>query len=149
MTGGVDAQREAVGWDGYDAAPAHYPKDFVAHQFDPTALITTLDDASASAQSLLSTSAVTLSGSAFRAGSDTGPWDQLALAPLTCLLYAASGHGTGLGIDWTLEACENVDNPANGRGYQISTAPGWAQTAAWTQDASARCWKWSPSNETR
>jgi type IV secretion system protein VirD4 len=112
----------------------YYPKDFVAHRFDPTALIRTLDDASATAQSMLSTSAVALSGTAFRTGADSGPWDQLALAPLTCLLYAASGQGTGLGMDWTLEAAENVENVADDRAYQISTAPGWAQAAAWTQD---------------
>jgi TraM recognition site of TraD and TraG len=111
----------------------HYPTDFVAHRFDPTELIATLDDASATAQSLLSTSAVALSGSAFRTGGDTGPWDQLALAPLTCLLYAASPKATGMGMDWTLEASENVDNsPDDAR--QISTAPGWAQAAAWSQD---------------
>ena len=112
----------------------YYPKDFVAHRFDPTQLITTLDDASATAQSLLSTSAVALSGTAFRTGGDTGPWDQLALAPLTCLLYAASPQATGLGMEWTLEASENVDSPAGAGGYQISTAPGWAQAAAWSQD---------------
>src|ERR1700761_4669247 len=67
-----------------------YPDDFIAHRFGPTALITTLDDASITAQSMLSTSAVALSGTAFRTGGDSGPWDQLALAPLTCLLYAGS-----------------------------------------------------------
>ena len=112
----------------------YYPKDFVAHRFDPTALITSLDEASATAQSLLSTSAVALSGTAFRTGADTGPWDQLALAPLTGLLYAASPQATGLGMDWTLEAAENVEKPATRGAYQISTTPGWADAAAWSRD---------------
>jgi type IV secretion system protein VirD4 len=111
-----------------------YPSDFVAYRFDPTALIASLDDAKATAQSLLSTSAVALSGSAFRSGTDPGPWDQLAFAPLTCLLFAASAAATGLGMEWTLEASENLDAPPlNGR-YQTTFDPGWAAAAAWTGD---------------
>ena len=104
----------------------YYPDDFVAHRFDPTELITTLDDASVTAQSMLSTSAVALSGTAFRTGADTGPWDQLALAPLTCLLYGGSPQASALGMEWTLEAAENVDRGATGAG--------WAEAAAWSQD---------------
>ena len=111
-----------------------YPNDFVSYRFDPTALITSLNDAKATAQSLLSTSAVSLSGSAFRSGSDPGPWDQLAFAPLTCLLFAASPAGTGLGMDWTLEASENTENPLTRGPYQTSFDPGWAPAAAWTND---------------
>jgi type IV secretion system protein VirD4 len=111
-----------------------YPNDFVAYRFDPTALISGLDDAKATAQSLLSTSAVALSGSAFRSNADTGPWDQLAFAPLTCLLFAASHAATGLGMDWTLEASENLDAPLHAGGYQTSFDPGWAAAAAWTGD---------------
>ncbi len=111
-----------------------YPTDLVAYRFDPSALITSLDDAKATAQSLLSTSVVALSGSAFRSGTDPGPWDQLAFAPLTCLLFAASPAATGLGMDWTLEASENLDvPPLNGR-YQTTFDPGWAAAAAWTGD---------------
>ncbi|GAC1399515.1 MAG: hypothetical protein NVSMB60_11820 [Mycobacterium sp.] len=110
----------------------YYPEDFVAHRFDPTELIATLDDASATAQSLLSTSAVALSGTAFRTGGDTGPWDQLALAPLTCLLYGGSPQATGMGMQWTLEAAENVDRPTPGAEYEAG--PGWAEAAAWSQD---------------
>jgi TraM recognition site of TraD and TraG len=114
-------------------APA-YPNDFVAYRFDPTALITSLDDAKATAQSLLSTSAVALSGGAFRGNTDPGPWDQLAFAPLTCLLFAASPQATGLGMEWTLEASENLDAAsAHGR-YQTTFDPGWAAAAAWTED---------------
>ena len=53
------------------------------------------------AETLLSPSSVALSGSAFRSGGDRGPWDQLSFAPLTCLLFAASRAGTGMGIDLT------------------------------------------------
>ena len=74
-------------------------------------LISSFDDAKATAQSLLSTSAVALSGTTFRSGADPGPWDQLAMAPLTCLLYGASPGATGLGMDWALEAAENVAKP--------------------------------------
>lgn len=111
-----------------------YPQDFVPYRFDPTALITSLDDAKATAQSLLSTSAVALSGSAFRNGADPGPWDQLAFAPLTSLLFAASPRATGQGMNWTLEASENVEKPAQKGAYQTSYDPGWAAAAAWTED---------------
>jgi hypothetical protein len=111
-----------------------YPADFVACRFDPTALISSLDEAKATAQSLLSTSAVALSGSTSRSGADPGPWDQLAFAPLTCLLFAASPAATGLGMDWTLEASENLDAPLRGGPYQTSFDPGWAAAAAWTGD---------------
>ena len=114
------------------AAP-FYPRDFQPYRFDPTALITNFDDAKATAQSLLSTSAVALSGQSFRVGADPGPWDQLALAPLTCLLYAGSPAATGLGMDWTLAAAENVEPPKSGA-YAMSTTPGWASAAAWSGD---------------
>lgn len=115
------------------AAP-FYPGDCVPHRFDPTALIATLPDAMAAAETLLSTSAVALSGTAFRAGSDPGPWDQLAFAPLTCLLYAASPAGTGQGMEWTLKASENVTSPGLGPGRQLGAEPSWAAAAAWTAD---------------
>jgi type IV secretion system protein VirD4 len=111
-----------------------YPQDFVPYRFDPTALITSLDEAKATAQSLLSTSAVALSGSAFRSGADPGPWDQLAIAPLVSLLYAASPRATGQGMNWALEASENVEKPAQKGAYQTSYDPGWAAAAAWTED---------------
>ena len=113
----------------------YYPKDFTPRRFDPTALITSLADAMALAETLLSTSSVALSGTAFRSGSDPGPWDQLAFAPLTCLLYAASGRGTGQGMEWTLEASENVAAPGLRGSFQTSAGPSWASAAAWTEDA--------------
>jgi hypothetical protein len=111
-----------------------YPHDFVACRFDPTALITSLDEAKATAQSLLSTSAVALSGTTFRSGADPGPWDQLALAPLVCLLYAASPRCTGQGMAWALEGSENVEKPNQKGSYQTSYTPGWAAAAAWAED---------------
>jgi type IV secretion system protein VirD4 len=75
-----------------------------------------------------------LSGQSFRSGADPGPWDQLALAPLTCLLYAASPRGTGMGVNWALEAAENVELPSGQGAYQTSTEPGWAGAAAWSGD---------------
>ena len=124
-----------------------YPNDFVAYRFDPTALITGLDEAKATAQSLLSTSAVALSGSAFRSGPDPGPWDQLAFAPLTCLLFAASPAATGLGMDWALEASENLDAPPLHGRYQMSTersrrnpkAPGRLHPSRLWRGSRSRC----------
>ena len=110
----------------------YYPADFRPYRFDPTMLISSFDDAKATAQSLLSTSAVALSGTTFRSGADPGPWDQLAIAPLTCLLYGASPAATGLGMDWTLEAAENVAKPTRPGAYQTSFEPGWASASAWS-----------------
>lgn len=112
----------------------YYPKDFLSYRFDPTAWINTLDDAQGVAETLLSTSAVALSGNSFRSGADPGPWDQLAFAPLTCLLLAGSPAGTGLGMDWTLAAAEDVNRP-NRWPTQISTDPSWVTAALWAQDA--------------
>lgn len=114
--------------------PPPYPGDFRSYRFDPTALITSLNDAQAAAQSLISTSSIALSGTSFRSGADPGPWDQLALAPLTCLLYAASPAATGKGIDWALEAAEHVVQPKTNGPYQKTDTPGWACAAAWSGD---------------
>ncbi|MGA9376726.1 type IV secretory system conjugative DNA transfer family protein [Mycolicibacterium mageritense] len=113
------------------AAP-YYPAELQAYRFDPAAWITSLEDAKAVARTLLSTSSVALSGSGFRS-SDSGPWDDLAFAPLTCLLYAASPHGLGLGIDWVLEAAENVSLPEVWPSSpQMSSNPSWVTAAVWT-----------------
>jgi type IV secretory pathway TraG/TraD family ATPase VirD4 len=112
------------------AAP-YYPTEFVSYRFDPTRLITTLADAQAVAETLLGTSAIAMSGNSFRSGVDPGPWDQLAFAPLTCLLFAACPSCTGGGIEWTLAAAEDVDRARKGISYQVSSAPSWASAAAW------------------
>jgi type IV secretory pathway TraG/TraD family ATPase VirD4 len=110
----------------------YYPSDFVPHRFDPTALITSVDDAMMVAETLLSTSSVALSGSAFRSGPDPGPWEDLAFAPLTCLLYAASPSATNGGIDWTLTAAEDATQPQLRTAHQTSTGKSWASAAART-----------------
>ncbi|WP_094287317.1 type IV secretory system conjugative DNA transfer family protein [Mycobacterium lehmannii] len=110
------------------AAP-YYPAELRPYRFDPTAWISSLEDAKAVARTLLSTSAVALSGSSFR-GSDPGPWDDLAFAPLTCLLYAASPQALGLGIDWVLEAAEDVEL-VNPWPTQMGTHPSWVTAAVW------------------
>ena len=63
-------------------------------------LIRTLEDAQAAAETLLSMSSVGFGGTQARPATDNGMWETLAFAPLTCLLYAASPAGTGLGIEW-------------------------------------------------
>jgi type IV secretion system protein VirD4 len=110
------------------AAP-YYPSDLQPYRFDPTAWIANLEDAKAVARTLLSTSSVALSGSSFRS-SDPGPWDDLAFAPLTCLLYAASPTLTGLGIDWVLEAAEDVTRP-DPWPAQMTTNASWVTAALW------------------
>ncbi|KMO72848.1 type IV secretory system conjugative DNA transfer family protein [Mycolicibacterium obuense] len=115
------------------AAP-YYPADLRPYRFDPTAWITGLEDAKAVARTLLSTSAVALSGSSFR-GSDPGPWDDLAFAPLTCLLLAASPQGLGLGIDWVIEAAEDVTLPNPWpTSPQMSTDASWVTAAVWSSN---------------
>lgn len=112
----------------------YYPKDFISMAFDPTASITCMDDAEALTKSLLSTTSISLSGSTFRSGGDNGPWNELAFAPLTCLLYAASPRGTGQGIGWVLEGAENVEKLPKGSPTQLKFEPGWANSAIWTED---------------
>ena len=75
-----------------------------------------------------------LSGSSFR-GSDPGPWDDLAFAPLTCLLLAASPQGLGLGIDWVIEAAEDVTLPNPWpTSPQMSTDASWVTAAVWSSN---------------
>ena len=88
-----------------------YPAEFTRYRFDPTALISTFEDAQDLTESLLSTASIALSGQSFRSGGDPGPWNDLARAPLTCLLYAASPAAIGRGMEWALEATENVEVP--------------------------------------
>ena len=49
---------------------------------------------------------------------------------MTCLLYAASPAGTGLGIEWALEAAEDVTVPLRWPN-QVSTDASWATAALW------------------
>lgn len=111
-----------------------YPTEFTRYRFDPTALIRTFEDAQDATESLLSTTSIALSGQSYRSSGDPGPWNDLARAPLTCLLYAASPAATGMGMDWALEATENVEVPKQKGPYQTSFDPGWACAAAWSGD---------------
>ena len=100
-----------------------YPAEFTRYRFDPTALISTFEDAQDLTESLLSTASIALSGQSFRSGGDPGPWNDLARAPLTCLLYAASPAAIGRGIEWALEATENVAVPKQKGPYQTLFGP--------------------------
>src|SRR5262245_33722022 len=84
--------------------PPHYPSEFTCCRYDPTMLITSLEDAQAAAETLLSMSSVGFGGTQARPAADNGMWETLAFAPMTCLLYAGSPAATGLGVEWALEA---------------------------------------------
>jgi hypothetical protein len=52
--------------------PPHYPREFNCCRYDPTALITTLEDAQAAAETLLSMSSVGFGGTQARPATDNG-----------------------------------------------------------------------------
>jgi type IV secretion system protein VirD4 len=110
--------------------PPFYPREFTPCRYDPTALIGTLEDAQAAAETLLSMSSVGFGGAQARPAADNGMWENLAFAPLTCLLYAAGPAATGLGMEWVLEAAEDVDIPPRWP-LQVSTDPSWVTAALW------------------
>ena len=107
-----------------------YPRGFTPCRYDPTALIRTLEDAQAAAETLLSMSSVGFGGSQARAPADNGMWENLAFAPLTCLLYAGSPAAVGFGMDWVLEAAEDVNVPMQWP-RQVTTDPCWVTAALW------------------
>jgi len=72
--------------------PPYYPREFTCCRYDPTALIATLEDAQAAAETLLSMSSVGFGGTQARPAADNGIWETLAPSPA----------GTGLGIEWAL-----------------------------------------------
>jgi type IV secretion system protein VirD4 len=114
--------------------PPHYPDEFTPCRYDPTCLVTALEDAQAAAETLLSMSSVGFAGGQARTNIDGAMWENLAFAPLTCLLYAASPPALGLGMRWVLQAAENVVKP---RGWPApqSAEPSWAQAGVWCGDA--------------
>ena len=61
---------------------------------------------------------------------DNGMWENLAFAPLACLLYAASPAAIGLGMEWVPEAAEDVSIPARWPS-QVRTDPSWVTAALW------------------
>ncbi|MDA2893392.1 TraM recognition domain-containing protein [Mycolicibacterium sp. BiH015] len=113
--------------------PPTYPSDFVPCRYDPTMLIRTLEDAQATAETLLAMSSVGFGGTQARPAADNGMWENLAFAPLTVLLYAASPAGTGMGMEWLLEAAEDASNPLQWP-RQVTTEPSWVTAALWTAD---------------
>src|SRR6201998_446071 len=76
--------------------PPHYPGAFTPCRYDPTALISTLEDAQAAAETLLSMSSVSFGGAVSRPTVDNGMWEYLAFPPLTGLLPRASPSRPGL-----------------------------------------------------
>ena len=115
--------------------PPYYPREFTCCRYDPTALISTLEDAQAAAETVLSMSSVGFGGTQARPAADNGMWENLAFAPLTCLLYAASPAATGLGMEWVLEAAEDVTVPLAGRIRSAPKRRGWRQRCG----AATRC----------
>ena len=113
--------------------PPDYPNEFTPCRYDPTQLITTLEDAQAAAETLLSMSSVGFAGAQARTATDGAMWENLAFAPLTCLLYAAARPALGMGMAWVLEAAESVTKP---RSWPVpqSMDPSWAQAASWCGD---------------
>lgn len=110
--------------------PPTYPREFTLCRYDPTTLIRSLEDAQAAAETLLSMSSVGFGGTQGRPATDNGMWENLAFAPLTCLLYAASPAATALGIEWVLEAAEDVSVPPRWP-MQVSTEASWVTAALW------------------
>ncbi|MBV8347036.1 MAG: type IV secretory system conjugative DNA transfer family protein, partial [Mycolicibacterium sp.] len=105
-------------------------------QYDPTRLIDRFDDAKHLAQVLLSVSGVALKGG-YRSTSNSDTWDKLAMAPLACLLWAASRECTNGGMSWVLAAAENVEVPRDRAGNAIYNRSGvsWAAASCWAPEA--------------
>ena len=107
-----------------------YPTDAEVRSFDPTALITTPDQAVTTANTMMQMSAVGL-GSGIDQVSDAGIWEANTEAPLAAMLYAASPRGNGKGIEWVLLAVDNLQE-----GRQGSRRAGLAQRRRATWPAS-------------
>lgn len=72
---------------------------------DPTAAITSADEALTVAETMLATSGVGFGGaSSGQTVAAGGLWENSASAPLACLLYAASPLGNRGGMRWVLRA---------------------------------------------
>ena len=79
---------------------------------DPTAAITTPDEALTVAETMLATSGVGFGGATAGASvSSGGLWESTAAPPLAALLYAASPRGNNQGMPWVLKAAENYGLP--------------------------------------
>lgn len=109
-----------------------YPPDAEVRSFDPTALITTPDQAVTTANTMMQMSAVGL-GSGVDQVSDAGIWEANTEAPLAAMLYAASPRGNGKGIGWVLLAVDNMKKP-DPNDTSTTNAPGWYTAAGEVSD---------------
>lgn len=105
-----------------------YPTDAQVRSFDPTALITTPDQAVTAANTMMQMSAVGL-GSGIDQVSDAGIWESNTEAPLAAMLYAASPRGNRKGIEWVLLAVDNLHEDK-----QNPDVPGWHSAARYVAD---------------
>ncbi|WP_224182438.1 type IV secretory system conjugative DNA transfer family protein [Mycobacterium avium] len=100
-----------------------YPPDAQVRSFDPTAMISTPDQAVTAANTMMQMSAVGL-GSGIDQVSDAGIWEANTEAVLAAMLYAASPCGHGKGIEWVLLAVDNME-----KNDKDPDAPGWYSAA--------------------
>ncbi|WP_236724667.1 type IV secretory system conjugative DNA transfer family protein, partial [Mycobacterium avium] len=100
-----------------------YPPEAQVRSFDPTALISTPDQAVTAANTMMQMSAVGL-GSSIDQVSDAGIWEANTEGPLAAMLYAASPCGHGKGIEWVLLAVDNLE-----KDDKDPDAPGWHSAA--------------------
>ena len=83
--------------------PPYYPREFTCCRYDPTALIGTLEDAQAAAETLLSMSSVGFGGTQARPAADNGMWETpgFRAADVSAVCGEPSrnraGHGVGPG----------------------------------------------------
>lgn len=105
-----------------------YPPDVQVRSFDPTALISTPDQAVTVGNTMMQMAAVGL-GSGIDQVSDGGIWESNTEAVLAAMLYAASPCGNNKGIEWVLLATDNMD-----KDDQQPDAPGWYAAARRVSD---------------
>ncbi|WP_224125858.1 type IV secretory system conjugative DNA transfer family protein [Mycobacterium avium] len=101
-----------------------YPPDAQVRSFDPTAMISTPDQAVTAANTMMQMSAVGL-GSGIDQVSDAGIWEANTEAVLAAMLYAASPCCDGEGIEWVLLAVDNMKEDDN----KSPNVPGWHSAA--------------------
>jgi type IV secretion system protein VirD4 len=105
-----------------------YPADAEVCSFDPTALVSTPDQAVTTANTMMQMSAVGL-GSGIDQVADAGIWEANTEAPLAAMLYAASPRGNGKGIEWVLLAVDNLQ-----KDDKNPDAPGWHSAARYVAE---------------
>jgi hypothetical protein len=95
---------------------------------DPTAAITSGDDALTVAETMLATSGVGFGGAASgQTVAAGGLWETSAAPPLACLLYAASPRGNSQGMPWVLRAVGTRGDDEDGKAHEGEIDyPSWA-----------------------